>query len=134
MKSIKSVFIKATCLLAFILVCNSFSLTQAQVQANYAAVDSTGDIRFITAENGMLIFELNLKSLPAKGSRLKIMNETGDLLFEQDIKTETYDMRYKIERNDISKIIFEVSNRKILVNKSFAINTWTEEKISVAKL
>ena len=68
MKTIKSVFIKATCMLALIVVSNSFSLTQAQVQLNYfTAADSTGDIRFVRAEGEMLVFELNLKNLPAKG-------------------------------------------------------------------
>jgi hypothetical protein len=132
MKTIKSVFIKATCMLAFILVSNSFSRTQAQAQQNYlAASDSTGDI---SAEGEMLVFELNLKNLPTKGSRLKIMDQAGNLLFEEGIRTETYNVLYKIERSNVSKIIFEVSNKKILLNKSFSINTRIEERVEVAKI
>jgi hypothetical protein len=135
MKTIKSVFIKATCMLAFILVSNSFSRTQAQVQQNYlAASDSTGDIRFVSAEGEMLVFELNLKNLPAKGSMLKIMDQAGNLLFEEGIRTETYNVLYKIERNNASRIVFEVSNKKILLNKSFSINTRIEERVEVAKI
>ena len=135
MKSIKSVFIKATCMLAFILVSNCFSRTQAQVQQNYlAAADSTGDIRFVTAEGDMLVFELNLKNLPAKGSKLKIMDQAGNLLFEEGIRAETFNVRYKIERNNISKIIFQVSNKKFLLNRSFSINTRIEERVEVAKI
>jgi hypothetical protein len=122
-------------MLAFILITNSFFHTQAQVQQNnIIAAGSTGDIRFVRAEGEMLLFELNLKNLPTKGILLKVMDQTGNLLFEEGIRTETYHVLYKIERNNISKIIFEVSNKKILLNKAFSINTRIEEKIEVAKL
>ena len=134
MKSITSVFIKATCMLAFVLITNSFSLTQAQPMHNNNAVADSGDIRFVHAQAGMLVFELNLKNLPAKGRMLTIKDEAGNLLFEQTIKTENYSRLYKIEKNNISKIIFEVSNKKILLNKSFSINSWMEERVEVAKL
>jgi hypothetical protein len=136
MKSIKSVFIKATCMLAFVLITNSFSRTQAQqVQLNYVAdANSSGDIRFVSVEGDMLVFELNLKSLPAKGSMLKIVDQAGNLLFQESIRTETFNVRYKIERNNISKIIFEVSNKKFLLNRSFSINTRIEERVEVAKI
>ena len=134
MKSITSVFIKATCMLAFVLVSNSFSLTQAQPMRTYSPVADSGDIRFVHAQEGMLVFELNLKNLPAKGSILTIKDESGNLLFEQTIKTENYSRLYKIEKNSISKIIFEISGKKILLNKSFSVNSWTEEKVEVAKL
>ncbi len=136
MKSIKSVFIKTTCMLALILVSNSFSLTQAQVTSKYAgkAVSATGDISFINVEGDMLVVDLNLKNLPANGSRLHIMDEAGNTLFEQGIKTATYNKRYKIERNNISKIVFEVSSGRSLLNRTFSINTRIEERVEVAKL
>jgi len=136
MKSIKSVFLKASCMLAFTLIANSFSKTQAQqVQAKYAAASESGsDIRFMQMENNMLVFELDLKNLPAKGTMLSITDESGNVLFEQSIKTTTYQRRYKIERNNLSKIEFKVSKRNFNLNRTFSINTWMEEKISVAKL
>ena len=135
MKTIKSVFIKATCMLAFILVSNSFSRTQAQVQQNYlAAADTTGDIHFVSAEGAMLVFKLNLNNLPEKGSRLKSRDQASNVLSEQGTRTETYNVLYKIERSNVSKIIFEVSNKKILLNKSFSINTRIEERVEVAKI
>jgi hypothetical protein len=135
MKSVKSVFIKATCMLALVLVSNSFSKTQAQpVLYAVSATETKGDIRFVNAQDGMLVFELNLKNLPAKGSMLQIKDEAGNLIFEERIKTETFNVRYKIERNSISKISFEVTAKKMLLNKSFSINSRMEEKIEVAKL
>ena len=134
MKSIRSVFIKATCLLALMVFSNSFSVMQAQPMLNYHAAADSGYIQFVNAQDGILVFELNLKNLPAKGSMLKIKDEAGNLLFEQGIRTENYHVRCKIEKGSISKIVFEVSGKKILLNKSFSINTWMEERIEVAKL
>lgn len=135
MKSIKSFFIKAACMLAMVLVSNSFSPTNAQSMLYAASTFTPGsDIHFVHADDGMLVFELNLKNLPAKGSMLQIKDEAGNLLFEQDIKTETLNVRYKIERNEIKKITFEVTGRKFLLNKSFSIISRMEEKIEVAKL
>ncbi len=135
MKSTKSVFIKAACMLAFVLFSSSFSLSQAQSKFNsVSATGSNGDIHFVKVQDGMLVFELNLENLPLKGSRLLIKDESGYLLFEQDIKTETFKIRYKIERNQISKITFEVTGKKILFNKSFRISSRMEERIEVAKL
>jgi hypothetical protein len=135
MKSIKNVFIKATCMLALIFVSNSFAVTQAQQVSYLVPTDeSKGDIRFVNAKDGMLVFELNLNNLPAKGSMLQIKDEAGNLLFEQRINTESYNVRYKIERNSISKITFEVTGKKILFNKSFSVVSRMEERIEVAKL
>ncbi len=135
MKSMTSVFIKATCMLSVVLLSGTFSLIQAQPMLYAVSLnEATDEIRFVTVKDGMLVFELNLKNLPVKGSLLQIKNEAGDLLFEQKINAQTFNMRYKIERNDISKITFEVTGKKILLNKSFSINSWMEERIEVAKL
>lgn len=135
MKLIKSVFLKATCMLALILISNSFSLIRAQVMPKHVSTNtSTGDISFVSVEGDMLVFDLNLKNLPANGSRLYIMDEAGNTLFEQVIKTATYNKRYKIERNNIRKIVFEVSSGRSLLNRSFSINTRIEERVEVAKL
>ena len=135
MKSIKIVFIKAACMLAFILVSNSFSLTPLKAQVKpTVSVDTNGDIRYISAEGNALVFELNLKNLPTNGSNLQITDEAGNLIFEERIPTATLNVRYKIERNNIHKLTFEVSGRKLHLNKSFSINSRLEEKIEVAKL
>jgi len=135
MKSIKTVFIKAACMLSLVLVSNSFSLTQAQqIPQALPATESKSDIRFVRAQDGMLVFDLNLNNLPAKGSMLAIKDEAGNLIFEQKINSETFNVRYKIERNDIRKITFEVTGKKMLLNKSFSIISRLEERIEVAKL
>jgi uncharacterized protein YxjI len=135
MKSIKSVFIKATCMFALVSFFSSFSLTEAQtVVYSVSAADSMGDIRFVNATDGMLVFELHLTNLPVKGSMLQIKDEAGNLIFEQNIKSVTFQERFRIERNEISKITFEVTGKKLLLNKSFSIISRMEERIEVARL
>jgi len=122
-------------MLILVLVSNSFSLTQAQPNSYPVSSEgSKGDIRFVDSRDGWLVFELDLKNLPAKGSRLLIKDEEGNVIFEEIIRTETYNVRYKIERNELSRIDFEVSNKRILMNKTFSINSHMEERIEVAKL
>ena len=113
MKSIKTVFIKAACMLAFVFVSNSFSLTQVKAQEKYCAPadDTKADIRYISAEDNVLVFEMHLQNLPAKGSRIRITDEAGTTIFEDYFTTATCDVRYKIERNNISKLTFEVSGK-----------------------
>ena len=96
--------------------------------------DTNGDIRYISAEGNALVFELNLKNLPTNGSNLQITDEAGNLIFEERIPTATLNVRYKIERNNISKLTFEVLGKKLHLNKSFSISSRIEEKIEVAKL
>jgi len=134
MKSFKSVFAKAACMLALVSVSNSFAVTQAQVQPQQVmANDSAGNIRFVRMEEGMLVFDLNLRNLPAKGSMLRITDGDNNILFEGKISTETYNVRYKIVRGGISKIDFEISAKKIILNQSFNVKTRTEEKVEVLK-
>ena len=136
MKSIKSVLLKATSMLAFTLLANSISPAKAQqAPPKYAAANDAGsEISFVQVENNMLVFDLNLKNLPAKGSVLSITDEDGNVIYEQTIKTVSYQRRYKIVRNNLSKVAFEISSKNFALNKSFSINTWIEERISVAKL
>ncbi len=114
---------------------NSFTITQAQLQPqSLVANESSGSVRFIKAEGEMLVFELHLANLPANGSKLRILDGENNTLLEQNIKTETYNIRYKIVRGDISKISFEVTGKKVLLNQSFDVKSRTEEKIEVTKV
>lgn len=134
MKTMQSVFIKTTCMLFIASLLNSFTITQAQVQqSTVASNDSSGSIRFVRAEGDMLVFELRLANLPAKGSKLLIQDGDHNTLLEERISTKTYNIRYKITRGEMNKINFEVSDNRILLNQSFTIKSRTEEKIEVTK-
>jgi len=134
MKSLKPFFIRTACMFILVSLSNSFTHTQAQVHAQAAAPnESCGSIRFVQAEGDMLVFELHLTNLPAKGSRLRIIDGDYNTLFEQKINTATYNIRYKIARGEMSHINFEVSGKKVFVNQSFVIKSRTEEKIEVSR-
>jgi hypothetical protein len=132
MKSLKSFFIRTSCMLFLVLLSNSFSVTKAQSQ-NIVSTETPNSIRFIKTEGDMLVFELRLTNLPANGSKLRIIDGDNNTLLEQKIGTETYNIRYKIARGDISKINFEVSGKKIFLNQSFIIKSRIEEKVEVTR-
>ena len=121
-------------MLCFVSLSNSFNITQAQVQPqSFAVNESAGTIRFVKAEGDMLVFELRLTNLPANGSRLRILDGDNNTLLEERIGTETYNIRYKIVRGDMSKINFEVWGKKIFLNQSFNVKSRLEEKVEVTK-
>jgi hypothetical protein len=134
MKSLKTVFIRTACMLFLVSLSNSFNITQAQAKVQTQAVaanETSGSIRFVQAEGDMLVFELHFTNLPAKGSKLRIIDGDNNTLLEQNISTEIYNIRYKIVKGEISKINFEVSGKKLFLNQSFTIKSRTEEKIEV---
>jgi hypothetical protein len=135
MKSLQLVFIRTTCMFFLVSLCNSFAITQAQVTAQTVSINeaSAGSIRFVEAAGDMLVFELHLTNLPARGSRLRIIDGDNNTLLEQQINTETYNIRYKIVKGDMSKINFELWGKKLFLNQSFTIKSRTEEKIEVTK-
>ena len=135
MKSFKSVFTKAACMLVLASLSNSFTISQAQMQLQFiAAKESPGNIRFVRIEGDMLVFELRLSNLPPQGSTLRISDGENITIFEKKISAETYNIRCKIVmKGDISKINFEIYGKKVFLNESFNVKFRTEEKVEVTK-
>ena len=84
-------------------------------------------------DGDMLVFDLQLSNLPAKGSWLRIMDEDKNVLFEQRINAATYAKRYKIVRNDLKAVHFEVINKETILKESFQLKYRVEEKMEVVK-
>jgi len=134
MKFLKSFFIRTACMFFLVSLSNSFGIAQAQVQPQgVTGNESTGSIRFVQAEGDMLVFELHLTNLPAKGSKLRIIDGDNNTLFEQKINTAFYNIRYKIAKGEMCNINFEVSGKKLFLNQSFSIKSRIVEKIEVTK-
>jgi len=135
MKSqLRSSLTKAACMLAFVSASNSFDPAQAQEKSQYIVMnENASNIRFVGLEGEMLVFELKLKTLLPKGSILTISDEENNLIFEERTSADTYSIRYKIARNNFSKINFEISNKQFSLNQSFNINSRMEEKVEVTK-
>ena len=135
MKSFKSVFAKTAGMLVLVSSLNSFSSnTQAQLTPQYVSVNEfTGNIRFVRVVGDMLVFELHLNTILPKGSTLRVSDGENNLIFEERTSTATYNIRYKIFRNDMDKVNFEISDKKLLLNQSFNIKSRMEEKAEVTK-
>ena len=91
-------------------------------------------VEFIKREGGMLVFAVSLAELPVRGCTIKISDETGEIIFENRITAETYNQTYRIERNDLNKINFEITGKKYRFRESFQLRFIIEEKVEVTKI
>ncbi len=103
----------------------------AQRQPAFAATETKNRIKFVRAENDMLIFDVQLGSLPAKPIMLSILDEDGNNIFEEWIFSANHYCRYKIVRNDMTQVTFKVSGGAFSLNQSFNIHYRIEEKLEV---
>lgn len=133
MKSIKS-FITKTVFIALLLFnAGNFLFAQKQPEVEMAQ-GAESRINFVGSDKDMLIFDVQLDNLPAKGTELSILNESGDLIFTERISATFHSCRYKIMRNNMEMITFTVSGKAFYYNQSFTINHKIEEKLEVKKL
>ena len=133
MKSFKS-FIPKTVFIALLLFnAGNFLFAQKQPEVE-AAQGADSRIKFAGSEGDMLIFEVHLDNLPAKGTVLSILNDSGDPIFEERISATFHNCRYKITRNNMEMITFTVSGKAFYYIQSFTINYAIEEKLEVKKL
>lgn len=134
MKSINSVFTRTVCMIALVSFSNSFAKTMAQGYPQLVvAKEAKENIQFVSVEGEMLIFELRLNNILLKGSVIRILDGDNNIIFEEKTNEGTYSIRYKIVRNDMRIINFQVYNKNYSLNQSFNITSVIEEKIEVKK-
>ena len=126
-KLFSGVFILA---LAFLSI-QSFAQDQPQnlVANNY----TTNKVRFVGIEDNMLVFDLKLSNLPLKGSRIRIVDGDNNVLFEHRTSAATYIKRFKIVRDNLKDIHFEVINKETILKESFQLKYTVEEKMEIIK-
>lgn len=109
----------------------SFHSVHAQ---HYLAENTTvNKVQFAGIDGELLVFDLQLADLPAKGSVLRILDENRNVVHEERIKGTSLVRRYKIVKDNMTKLYFEVSNRQIILKQSFNINYKVETKWEVTK-
>lgn len=114
---------------------SSVSFSQSEVYSSLRnEANNPSAVEFVKTDGTMLIFEVNLTGLPAKGCHLKITNESGDIIYEDRISAESYKRTFKIQRNNLNKINFEASGKNFWINETFNLQTRIEEKLVVTKL
>ena len=119
MKSIKFVFLKAI-IIVFFTFCASSSFSQNQ-PVNYVKTDAANKVEFMGIENGFLVFDLLFSEVPAKGCTLKIMDNDGNIMFEESISERSFTRRYKVAKEETSRISFKAMGRGFVFNQSFTI-------------
>ena len=128
MKSVKFVFLKTMFLLFFSFSTMYLSFSQTH-SVQYMKPDAGNNIQFIGIENDILVFELRFAELPVRGCTLRILDESGNAIFEDVITGTSVTKRYKIAREGMRKISFRALGKKFSFNQSFTIKT--EEKVLV---
>ena len=119
MRSIKFVFLKAIIVVFFTFcVCSSYSQSQP---VNYVKTDAANKVQFMGIENGFLVFDLLFSEVPAKGCTLKIMDNDGNIMFEESISERSFTRRYKVAKEETSRISFKALGKGFVFNQSYTI-------------
>ena len=119
MRSIKFVFLKAI-IIVFFTFCAGQSYSQNPSE-NYVKTGGTNKVQFMGIENGFLVFDLLFSEVPAKGCTLKIMDQVGTIVFEESISGNSFTKRYKMPKEEFSKISFKAMGKGFVFNQSFTI-------------
>jgi hypothetical protein len=119
MKSIKFVFLKAI-IIVFITFCAGSSYSQNPSE-NYVKTEGANKVQFMGVENDFLVFDLLFSEVPAKGCTLKILDHDGNIMFEESISGNSFTRRYKVPKEETSKISFKALGKGFVFNQSFII-------------
>ena len=119
MRSIKFVFLKAI-IIVFFTFCAGQSYSQNPSE-NYVKTEAANKVQFMGVENNFLVFDLLFTEVPAKGCTLKIMDQVGTIVFEESISGNSFTKRYKMPKEEFSKISFKAMGKGFVFNQSFTI-------------
>lgn len=133
MKSIKS-FIPKTVFIVFFLFNGANSLFAQKQKETQIVQAIEGRINFAGSQEDMLIFDVHLDDLPAKGTLLTILNESGEPIFTERISATFHSCRYKILPNNMELITFVVTGKSFYYDQSFTIHHKTEEILEVKEI
>lgn len=118
---------KALCTLTVGLSLTTLSRAQFVVK-DYST--EPGLIRYTGIHDRMLQFDVNIPGLPSR-SVLRILDEEGNLLYEEYLKTGNFNKRYKVPAGPYGRLHFEVSGRGTRVKQNFNITRQLEERVVV---
>ena len=119
MRSIKFVFLKSI-IIVFFTFCAGSSYSQNPSE-NYVKAEGANKVQFMGIENGFLVFDLLFSEVPAKGCTLKIMDNDGNIMFEETISANAYTRRYKVPKEETPRISFKAVGKGFVFNQSFTV-------------
>ena len=83
--------------------------------------EGANKVQFMGIENNFLVFDLLFSEVPAKGCTLKIMDNDGNIMFEESISERSFTRRYKVAKEETSRISFKALGKGFVFNQSFTI-------------
>lgn len=119
MKSNKFVFLKAI-IIVFFTFCASSSYSQNPSE-NFVKTEAANKVQFMGIQDNFLVFDLHFSEVPAKGCTLKIMDQAGTTVFEESIPGNSFTKRYKMPKEEFSKISFKAIGKGFVFSQSFTI-------------
>ena len=119
MKSIKFVFLK-TIIIVFFTFCAGSSYSQNPSES-FMKTEGANKVQFMGVENNFLLFDLLFMEVPAKGCTLKIMDNDGNIMFEESISGNSFTRRYKVAKEETSRISFKALGKGFVFNQSFTV-------------
>ena len=119
MRSIKFVFLKAI-IIVFFTFCAGSSYSQNHSE-NYVKTEAANKVQFMGVEKDFLVFDLLFMEVPTTGCTLKIMDYDGNVMFEESIPGNSFTRRYKVPKEETSRISFKAQAKGFVFNQSFTI-------------
>jgi len=119
MKSIKFVFLKAI-IIVFFTFCAGSSYSQNPSES-FMKTEGANKVQFMGVENNFLVFDLLFSEVPAKGCTLKIMDNDGNIMLEESISERSFTRRYKVAKEETSRISFKALGKGFVFNQSFTV-------------
>lgn len=118
----------------FMIATLSAELSRAQHQNTLFSTPSTGGhVHFIGINEGMLVFEVQLENVQQKEIVLTIDDENGYEIYSERIEKPAFIKRYKIEKNAMNKIQFNIKEQQKTSTETFNVNYKLEEKFEISK-
>ena len=119
MRSIKFVFLKAI-IIVFLTFCAGSSYSQNPSES-FIKTEGANKVQFMGVENNFLVFDLLFSEVPAKGCTLKILDNDGNIMLEESISERSFTRRYKVAKEESSRISFKALGKGFVFNQSFTI-------------
>jgi hypothetical protein len=91
--------------------------------------DAANKVQFMGVEDNFLLFDLLFSEVPSKGCTLKILDHDGNIMFEEFISGNSFTRRYKVAKEETSKISFKALGKGFVFNQSFIVKK--EERLVV---
>ncbi len=123
-------FLQTSLLLVMLFLAND---TRAQRTENNLE-SSPASIAFIGLEDNMLVFDLHLALKDLSTGSLRILDGNNAQLFSERILKHVATKRYKIVRDDLDKIKFELVINRSVFRQSFDVATRFQEVLEVTRV